>query len=1147
MATYYWYNGSGSWDGSSTANWSTSATNPRSSFPAASAPTFTDDVVFDSLSGTGTVTIYVSAVCNNLTASTSPAGLIFSNIGTNFEIWGSVNFGANATSDAYLLGLRLYGTGTGKTVTIANASLVGLIDYVDTGSWSQSASTVGANITVYGGATVTFTGAITMGGLNVGGTLTTGAFTHTINGSFGVSVNAGTVNLSNTTLNLTNSVSTSFAVISGGTLTTTNSTINCGVVGTTGSADFEGGGLTYNVVNMAASTMRLLGLASNTFATFTATGTSSTLTSLTFTNSQTITNVLTIQGKSINERLFVYPAQVGGISETPPTITLTLSGAGAKIFKWADFQDITLSVTGATPTFTSVGDCLGNTGFTFTPAVTRYAVLRFVNVAITGTAGQFSFNSTAVPLVAGISVTVSGVAGQTYPSAGGISGYTNPTTYYIIGTPTATTFQLSATFGGSPITTAIGTPTGLTFRLSYYDNTNPGTWSTTSGGVTGATAPLPQDTIVFDEFSSNAILYLYNLRICKDVIFSASNLQIVASAGGNPENRQFFIYGTAGSEFFSAFQAASFAKIVFESRSSILLPTINTSWNIKFNGYGGIYTATGPITTTSLDGEIIPVHGSFYSAGYSVTAVTINMTAGTSSASWYAATSNITVTNNFNFYTVGTTSFASSTITLLAGSGTSFLGAYSPATFGTVIISSNSASQVLLIIDNPPLTISKLVNSGTAPKYFSLSNSGTTTIGTLEINGSASSPVLFGPFPLSVTTPATINLTNSVTTSFVAFRNVTKTGAGTLTATGVANLGKNTGITFSSTLYGIAYTGSVGSSVTGSFTVPSNFSGSSMLVAIGGGGGGAKRIGVTGSAGGGGAGALAVASNLPLSAGQTIYFSAGAGGLGGTSASGQSGGGGGASWINISTNAQPSSTGAGVAALGGGGSGGSGTAGGSSGSQTSSIAVTLKFGGGAGGNGASGTTVGAGGGGSAPSLNNAQQTLAYSGASAGVGLGGAGGGGTAGSGGSTNNSTGGLGGLNSSSAQASGGTINNPGTAGTLGGGGGGGGGNTTASGVAGKGGDASTVVADYVYTSLNGVVASGVIGPTGGGGGGGTSSGTGTGGAGGSSLYGGGGGGGGRGSTTAINGNGGDGGVGVILFVYTIAPQSKSQGSIIG
>jgi hypothetical protein len=107
--------------------------------------------------------------------------------------------------------------------------------------------------------------------------------------------------------------------------------------------------------------------------------------------------------------------------------------------------------------------------------------LALTGVAITGVAGQFSCTAvTAGTLINGMAVTISGTLGGT----GSITGYSNPTTYYIIATNGTTTFTLSASSGGSAITTTAGTPTGLTYTLTAAGYTAAST----------ATVAVPNDT-----------------------------------------------------------------------------------------------------------------------------------------------------------------------------------------------------------------------------------------------------------------------------------------------------------------------------------------------------------------------------------------------------------------------------------------------------------------------------------------------------------------------------------------------------------------------------------------------------------------------------------------------------------------------------
>jgi len=112
------------------------------------------------------------------------------------------------------------------------------------------------------------------------------------------------------------------------------------------------------------------------------------------------------------------------------------------------------------------------------------------SITITSNTGVFGCSTAGITLVTGMPVTISGTLGGT----GSISGYAGgPTTYYIIGSPTQTSFQLSATKGGSAITTTTGTPSGLTFTLAVLSvsGVSSGTISAgmviTGSGITAGT------------------------------------------------------------------------------------------------------------------------------------------------------------------------------------------------------------------------------------------------------------------------------------------------------------------------------------------------------------------------------------------------------------------------------------------------------------------------------------------------------------------------------------------------------------------------------------------------------------------------------------------------------------------------------------
>lgn len=67
MATYYWVNGTGTWDNATTTNWSLSS----GGVGGAGTPTSIDNVIFDINSGTGTCTTAVGAACKSWTFNSS--------------------------------------------------------------------------------------------------------------------------------------------------------------------------------------------------------------------------------------------------------------------------------------------------------------------------------------------------------------------------------------------------------------------------------------------------------------------------------------------------------------------------------------------------------------------------------------------------------------------------------------------------------------------------------------------------------------------------------------------------------------------------------------------------------------------------------------------------------------------------------------------------------------------------------------------------------------------------------------------------------------------------------------------------------------------------------------------------------------------
>jgi len=87
MATYYWVGGNGTWNGSSTTNWSLTSGGLGGLGP----PNSTDTVIFDSASGTGTCTTAAGSACSVATLNSATLGLT---LGADHTMSGAFNLTA---------------------------------------------------------------------------------------------------------------------------------------------------------------------------------------------------------------------------------------------------------------------------------------------------------------------------------------------------------------------------------------------------------------------------------------------------------------------------------------------------------------------------------------------------------------------------------------------------------------------------------------------------------------------------------------------------------------------------------------------------------------------------------------------------------------------------------------------------------------------------------------------------------------------------------------------------------------------------------------------------------------------------------------------------------------------------------------------
>lgn len=350
MASRFWVGGTGTWDTTTTTNWSATSGGAG----GASNPTVSDDVFLDGNSGTGTITLSINTICKSLNC-TGYAGTL--DTGSFTVTLSSAISGADLT-------LSSTGTYTNCGFFYATSS----VGTITTNGKTFKALSIGS---VSAGGVVTLADATNITGTVSlsAGTLNTGSFNHTWAGFSSSTVNTRvlTMNASNITVTATG---TPWA-----TATTTGMTVNAGTSTITFSGTNQtfsngstaGGSKTYNNVVIASAgainTFVLGGAGTFNNITFTAVGSNDRL-SFNGTGTLIITGTLTANGASALVPMHMINANTGSAYSIQ---------AASTSFSNVNFRDITASGAAAW-SGTLLGDCQGNTGITFTTPANMYWV-----------------------------------------------------------------------------------------------------------------------------------------------------------------------------------------------------------------------------------------------------------------------------------------------------------------------------------------------------------------------------------------------------------------------------------------------------------------------------------------------------------------------------------------------------------------------------------------------------------------------------------------------------------------------------------------------------------------------------------------------------------------------------------------------------
>ena len=586
MANRYWVGGTGTWNTTSTTNWSASSGGAS----GASVPTTADSVFFDQAS-TYTVTCTGALTCNDITVS---AGTVTFANGTSptWTIAGSVSLVAGTVWSA--TGTKTFTATTAKTITTNGVTFNGNCTFNGVGgSWTLGSA---LNISTY---LIT----VTNGTFD---TSSTGNYSVTASGISSSNSNVRTINLnaSTVTLSLTPITFT----------TSTNLTFNAGtsqINVTSGLITFAGGGQTFYNVSFTSTSLSTPSISgANTYNNLSITGrTVIGFGNLSISANQTINGTLTLSaGTSAAYRTMLASDTIG--------TQRTLTCAAISSVTDYDFRDINFAGAISLPvTGTRLGDCKGNSNITFGAAKTVY--YRQTGSANWGATGSGSWSATSggaldatmFPLAQDTAV----FPAATYPASGST---TTINADYNIGTidmslRTSNTMTLSSAnvsiglygnwVNGTGVSFSTSTPTsttvtfagrstqqittaGRTFTYAFAINSPSGTVQIQDAFTNGAssTVTLTAGTLDLQSYTLSTGLFSSSNGNTRSIAFGTGN---ITCTGTGTVWTTSTVTGltTTGTQVVNVTSAGSTA-------ITVTTGTLSEANSISFNFTGGTYT-----------------------------------------------------------------------------------------------------------------------------------------------------------------------------------------------------------------------------------------------------------------------------------------------------------------------------------------------------------------------------------------------------------------------------------------------------------------------------------------------------------------------------------------------------------------------------
>jgi hypothetical protein len=345
VASRFWVGGTGNW--TDTAHWAATSGGAG----GVSFPTGPDDVFFDANSGTGIATIDTATQnCRSLDCTGYTGTLTFgTSLNVNAPAGGSCKFSAGMTlSGSGTLGLIGGTSASPATLTCAGKSIPNVNVSTTTSAWTCADA-------------FSVTGALTL----TSGTLNTNGQTCSWGSFNSNNSNVRTLTLGASSITITSAVGgIAWDVTAGTNLTITANTATVTMTAT-GSVTFRTGARNWNGLSLVFNGFTVAAVISQngTLANVTVTGPANKTSVFETSSGTTIASgTLTITSNSATNRVFYNGNGTVGATVGISAATTALSNV--------DFMDVAASGAAAW-TGTSLGDCGGNSGITFTASATQ--------------------------------------------------------------------------------------------------------------------------------------------------------------------------------------------------------------------------------------------------------------------------------------------------------------------------------------------------------------------------------------------------------------------------------------------------------------------------------------------------------------------------------------------------------------------------------------------------------------------------------------------------------------------------------------------------------------------------------------------------------------------------------------------------------